>query len=89
MARTRAWFARAAGIFRRHRCDRDLADELNSHLDAHIAENIRASMTPDDARRDALLKLGGVFQTTEAYRARPAFRLWRPPCRTFDTRCGC
>jgi putative ABC transport system permease protein len=70
MARTRAWLARAAGIFRRRRCDRDLADELNSHLEAHIAENIRAGMTRDDARRDALLKLGGLAQATEACQSR-------------------
>ena len=36
------------------------SDWVNSHLDAHIAENIRAGMTRDEARRDALLKLGGL-----------------------------
>src|SRR5215510_112038 len=49
---------------------RDLSDELNGHLESHIADNIRAGLTPGEARRDALLKLGGLAQTAEACRAR-------------------
>ena len=36
----------------------------------HTADNVRAGMTPEEARRQALLRLGGVEQTKEAYRAR-------------------
>jgi predicted permease len=50
------------------RRDDDFADELNAHLAAHIADNIGAGMTPEDARRHALVALGGVTQTVEAYR---------------------
>ena len=36
----------------------------------HVDDNIRAGMTPELARRDALLKLGGVEPTKEAWRER-------------------
>jgi putative ABC transport system permease protein len=48
--------------------DDDLAAELNAHLAAHIDDNIRAGMAPAEARRSALLKLGGTMQTTERVR---------------------
>ncbi|MGC1655522.1 MAG: ABC transporter permease, partial [Candidatus Acidiferrales bacterium] len=44
--------------------------ELESHLQMHIDENIRRGMTPADARRQALIKLGGMEQTKERYRDR-------------------
>jgi predicted permease len=60
---------RLFGRFRRRQRDTDLTDELNGHLEAHIEDNLRADMSSGAARRDALLKLGGVVQATEAYRA--------------------
>jgi predicted permease len=36
----------------------------------HIADNLRAGMSPEEARRDALIRLGGVEQTKESYRDR-------------------
>ncbi len=47
----------------------EISDELDAHLAAHIDDNIRAGMTPDQARRSALLALGGVEATKERYRA--------------------
>ncbi|MEO5740942.1 MAG: ABC transporter permease, partial [Vicinamibacterales bacterium] len=52
----------------RHYSEKDLSAELQSHLDLHIADNIRAGMTPEEARRQALVALGGVEQTKERYR---------------------
>jgi predicted permease len=66
----RGWLIRLTGLFGKTRRDLDLADELNSHLDAHIADNIRSGMSPDDARRHALRTLGGLAQTAEVYRER-------------------
>ena len=34
----------------------------------HIEDNLRAGLTPQEARRQALIKLGGVEQTKERYR---------------------
>ena len=68
MRALRAFVLRVAGLFGRSRRDRDIADELASHLQLHIDDNIRAGMTPDAARRVALIKLGGVEATKERYR---------------------
>jgi predicted permease len=70
MRRLRAWLLRLCGQFNSGRGDRDLAAEIESHLQMHIDENLRAGMKPGDARRDALLKLGGIEQAKENYRDR-------------------
>jgi predicted permease len=64
----RATFARLRNLFRKERLDREFSDELNSHLELHTADNLRAGMSPQEARRAALLKLGGVEKTREEYR---------------------
>src|SRR6266478_7452068 len=66
----RASLARLGNLFCEERLDRELKAELASHLEMHIADNLRAGMTPEAARRDALLKLGGVEQTKESVRDR-------------------
>src|SRR5712671_3031491 len=69
MANIRAWFSRLAGFLHGRNGDRELAAELDANLQAHIDDNLRAGMTPDEARREALVTLGGATQTAEAYRA--------------------
>ncbi len=64
----RATFLRLRNLFRKTQLDRDLHAELASHLELHIADNLRSGMTPEEARRDALLKLGGLEQTKESVR---------------------
>jgi putative ABC transport system permease protein len=70
MRRARAWLFRVAGLFRRDGRDQELAEELQAHLAMHIDDNVRAGMTPDAARRAALLRLGSVESITEAVRDR-------------------
>ena len=70
MRRIRAWFFRMAGLFLKQTTDRELTAELESHLQLHIEDNLRAGMSVEEARRQALIKLGGVQQTKEAYRDR-------------------
>ena len=70
LKRLRASFRRSAGLFRKPKHDAEFAAELESHLQLHVEDNLRAGMTPDAARRDALLKLGGLEQTKETYRDR-------------------
>lgn len=48
--------------------DDRLDDEIQFHIEQQTAKNIRAGMSPDEARRAALLKFGGVEQTREATR---------------------
>lgn len=66
----RSFLARLAGLFSGRRRDRELADELESHLQFHIDENLNCGMSTQEARRQAVLKLGGVEQTKEIYRER-------------------
>ncbi len=66
----RVWYLRVAGLFHKEQSDRELAAELESHLQLHIDDNLRAGMSPEEARRQALIKLGGVEQTKEKYRDR-------------------
>jgi predicted permease len=61
---------RVRDLFTRRRLDADLAEELESHLQLHIDDNICAGMTPEEARRCAILTLGGIEQTKERYRDR-------------------
>ena len=68
MRRLRAWLWRLGGMFRKGRSDAEMAAELESHLEMQVEENMRAGMMPEAARRDALMRLGGVEQTKEAYR---------------------
>ena len=68
--RLRAWMLRVVGTFSAGRRDRDFGDELESHLQLHIDDNLRAGMTAAEARRQAILALGGIEQTKEPYRDR-------------------
>jgi hypothetical protein len=45
--------------------ERQLDAELQFHLDRQIADNLRAGMPPDEARRNARLKFGGPEQLKE------------------------
>ncbi|HXN96343.1 MAG TPA: ABC transporter permease [Candidatus Acidoferrales bacterium] len=70
MRRLRGWLLRLGGLFGRERRERELAAEMESHLQMHIEDNLRAGMTPAQARREALMKLGGIEQTKEMVRER-------------------
>ena len=59
---------RALGMFRTARDERELAAEVESHLQLHTDENIRRGLSPDAARRAAVLALGGIESVKERYR---------------------
>jgi len=58
MKRVRAFLLRLRGTLSPD-ADRDFAAELDSHLQMHIDDNVARGMTPDEARRQARLRLGG------------------------------
>jgi macrolide transport system ATP-binding/permease protein len=68
MKRLRAWLLRLSGILSNPKREREFAAEIEAHLQLHIDDNLRAGMNPEQARRNALLKLGGVESTKQAYR---------------------
>ncbi len=55
--------------------DSRLDEELRFHIDQQTDKNLRAGMSPDEARRQALIKFGGLERFKESTRDefRPAF----------------
>jgi predicted permease len=69
MRTLRGWLMRVGGLFGTSR-DRELAQEIESHLQLHIDDNQRLGLTAAEARRRALLTFGGIEAAKEAYRDR-------------------
>src|SRR5262245_44005068 len=68
MTRLRIFVHRLLGLFLRRKLERELEEEIRSHLEMQIEDNLRQGMGPEDARRVARLRFGGVEQVKEAYR---------------------
>ena len=67
----REWMNRGRAFFRKAPLDEDLDAEMASHLEMAVEENLRRGMTPDEARRQAMVRFGGVQQAREK-QGRPA-----------------
>jgi predicted permease len=70
MRQLRAWLLRLSGPFHKNQRDAEFSSELESHLQMHIEDNLRVGMSAEEARRHALIKLGGIEQAKEIYRER-------------------
>ena len=70
MRKLRALWMRLFGVIRKPHGDSDFEDELASHVAMHIDDGIRAGLSLEEARRQALIRLGGAEQTRQAYRER-------------------
>jgi hypothetical protein len=70
MRSLRALLSRVAGFVGKSRRERDLVAEIESHLQLHTDDNLRSGMNAQEARRAAILKLGGIEATKENYRER-------------------
>jgi hypothetical protein len=68
MDRIRILLSRCAALIRKQKLDADLDEELRSHIDLAVEENLRRGMSTEEARRAALREFGGVTQTREIYR---------------------
>ncbi len=64
----RVFLARLAGLFRRGKAEHELAEELRTHLEMAIEENLRRGMPLEEARRAAQIRFGGIQQAQEACR---------------------
>ena len=75
-----AW-SRLRGQFRRSSMERELDEEMRFHLEQQVERNLARGMSPQEARRNALLKFGGVDRFKEAsreeHRSRPLEDLWQ------------
>jgi putative ABC transport system permease protein len=72
MRRARELLARAVAsicaLVGSRRDDDDLCEEMGAHLDMQIEDNVRRGMTPDEARRVALIAAGGLTGAAESAR---------------------
>jgi predicted permease len=60
-------------LFSRSRLDRELDEELRDYLEALIERKVRAGLSEAEARRTALVEMGGVEQVKEEVRSGRAF----------------
>lgn len=56
-------------LFNKEKVDHELAEEIRAHLDLLTETKIKQGLAPEEARRAALVELGGVEQVTESVRA--------------------
>ena len=75
MRRLRALVYRVWSLFGRTRRERELAEELESHIVFATEERVRRGMPPAEARRQAILDFGGLERTREEYRDQGAVPL--------------
>jgi predicted permease len=65
-------FRRITNLFRRSGVDREIDAELQSHIALRIDDNVAQGMSPEQARRDALLRFGNPVATKERVAASDA-----------------
>jgi len=68
MTGLRRMLSRLRGVVSRDRSDIAFDAELESHLQLHVDDNVRAGMSPVEARREAVLALGGLEPARQRYR---------------------
>ena len=70
MEKLRALVQRFRGLFGSRRGDAEFAAELESHVVLDTEAGVRNGLTPEEARRQALIRLGGAEQARQVYRER-------------------
>jgi predicted permease len=70
MHKLRALWMRLCGLLHKPQGEDDFEAELASHVAMHTDDGIRAGLSFEEARRHALIRLGGAEQTRQAYRER-------------------
>ena len=68
MDRLRGLLAQLRAVLGGRQADRDLADEIRSHIEMETEKNIAAGRSPDEARRLAMAVFGGRDAALEAHR---------------------
>jgi putative ABC transport system permease protein len=67
-----AILARLTNLFRRSRVDGEIAAELEAHVALRMEDSIAAGMTPEEARREALVRFGNPAVMRERVAAEDA-----------------
>ncbi|MGA2251060.1 ADOP family duplicated permease [Terracidiphilus sp.] len=75
MRKLRAWIVRLFATLHIGRTRTEIDSELYAHIAMHTEDNLRAGLTSEEARRQALIQLGGEEQARQAYRDRATLPL--------------
>jgi predicted permease len=75
MRKFRALIARLLGTLQIRRTRAEIDTELSAHIAMSTEDNLRAGLTAEEARRQALIQLGGEEQARQAYRDRATLPL--------------
>ena len=70
MRKLRSLWMRLIGLFRAAGSNAEFDVELQSHIALATEDGIRSGLAPAEARRQALIRLGGAEQARQAYRER-------------------
>jgi hypothetical protein len=69
MRALRRFLTRVVNLAKGRAQDERLREEIEEHIALQTAENLRAGLSPIEARRQAMLKFGGVEAMKQDYRA--------------------
>jgi predicted permease len=75
MRSLKRFFTRLVNTVARPAQDERLREEIAEHIALETAENLRAGLSPVEARRQAMLKFGGVEAMKQDYRAERGLQL--------------
>jgi hypothetical protein len=62
------FLSRVRAVFNKRTLDADFGEEIAQHLEAATADNRRSGLSTEEARRKAIIALGGIEQTRELHR---------------------
>jgi len=68
MRRIQETLSRLVALFRQRALDRDFEEELAAHIDLLTEQNERRGLSREEARRQAMLRIGGVRAVKELHR---------------------
>jgi hypothetical protein len=81
---TRLW----RNLFHKDRVDRECSEEIQAYLEMVTEAKLRQGLSPQEARRNALLELGGVEQVEERVREIRMGRFIETAWRDVPIRCS-
>jgi predicted permease len=67
MISIRELLARISSFFRKRKLDREFDEELAAHLEMAIEDNLKQGMSAEEARRRAMIRLGGMDTARELH----------------------
>ena len=68
MMNLRVWLSRCTGLLGIGPRDAEISEELEDHVALEVEDNLRRGMSPSDARRQAMIQLGGFAQAQQRCR---------------------